>query len=46
MSTRVLLADDHELFVDGIGTLLEKASGFQVIGQATDGEHSTESRAR
>lgn len=34
---RVLVADDHSLFRDGIVSLLE-ASGFKVIGQVGDGQ--------
>jgi len=33
---RVLVADDHSLFRDGITSLLE-ASGFEVVGQVGDG---------
>lgn len=35
--TRVLVADDHSLFRDGIVSLLQ-AAGFDVVGQAGDGE--------
>lgn len=34
---RVLVADDHALFRDGIISLLE-AAGFEVVGQAGDGQ--------
>jgi DNA-binding NarL/FixJ family response regulator len=34
---RVLLADDHRLFRDGLRTLLEKQVDIEVIGEATDG---------
>ncbi len=33
---RVLVADDHPLFRDGIVSLLE-AAGFEVVGQVGDG---------
>ncbi len=33
---RVLIADDHELFRDGIASLL-RARGYEVIGEAADG---------
>lgn len=33
---RILLADDHGLFVEGLGNLLQ-AGGFQVVGAAADG---------
>ncbi|MBI4200287.1 MAG: response regulator transcription factor [Chloroflexi bacterium] len=38
---RVLLADDHALFRDGIASLLE-AWGFQIAGQAGDGQEALE----
>jgi DNA-binding NarL/FixJ family response regulator len=34
---RVLIADDHALFRDGLASLLE-AAGFSVVGQAVDGQ--------
>ena len=34
---RVLVADDHSLFRDGIISLLE-AAGIQVVGQVGDGQ--------
>jgi DNA-binding NarL/FixJ family response regulator len=36
---RILLADDHSLFRDGVASLLE-AWGHQVVGQAGDGEEA------
>lgn len=39
--TRVLIADDHALFRDGIASLLQ-ASGMQVVGQARDGLEALE----
>jgi DNA-binding NarL/FixJ family response regulator len=38
---RVLVADDHSLFRDGLVSLLE-ASGFKVVGQAGDGQSAVE----
>ena len=38
---RVLVADDHSLFRDGLISLLE-ASGFKVVGQAGDGQSAVE----
>ena len=35
---RILIADDHTLFRDGLRKLLESEPGFQVIGEASDGE--------
>jgi DNA-binding NarL/FixJ family response regulator len=36
MTLRVLLADDHPLFLDGLRLLIESA-GLRVVGSATDG---------
>jgi len=38
---RVLIADDHSLFRDGIVSLLE-AAGFEVVGQVGDGRAAVE----
>ena len=32
--TRVLIVDDHPVFCDGLRALLERAEGFEVVGQA------------
>jgi len=37
---RVLIADDHQLFRDGLVSLLERQGGFIVVGQAADGEEA------
>ena len=37
MEIRILLADDHKLFRDGLRTLLEKQPGARVVGEAGDG---------
>jgi DNA-binding NarL/FixJ family response regulator len=42
---RVLVADDHSLFRDGITSLLE-AAGFDVVGQAGDGRAAVEETLR
>jgi DNA-binding NarL/FixJ family response regulator len=42
---RVLVADDHSLFRDGIISLLE-AAGFEVVGQAGDGRAAVEAALR
>ena len=36
---RVLIVDDHALFRDGISSLL-KARGYQVVGEASDGQEA------
>ena len=42
---RILVADDHSLFRDGVVSLLE-AAGFEVIGQAGDGAAAVEAALR
>ncbi len=36
-SIRVLIADDHPIFRDGLRKLLESETGFRVVGEASDG---------
>jgi DNA-binding NarL/FixJ family response regulator len=36
-TTRILIADDHTIFRDGLRRLLESESEFQVVGEAADG---------
>jgi len=38
MKIRVLLADDHRLFRDGLRTLLEQRADVEVVGVAVDGQ--------
>ena len=38
---RVLIVDDHSLFRDGIGSLLQ-AAGFEVVGGASNGQEAIE----
>lgn len=42
---RILLADDHEIFRDGLANLLAREPDFEVVGQAGDGFEALE-RAR
>lgn len=37
---RILIADDHPIFRDGLRRLLEVEQGFQVVGEAADGEEA------
>jgi len=39
---RVLLADDHTLFRDGMARLLNKEPNIRVVGQAADGQEAVE----
>jgi DNA-binding NarL/FixJ family response regulator len=36
-SVRIVIADDHALFRDGLRTLLERQKNFQVVAEATNG---------
>src|SRR6516164_4976429 len=36
-SIDILIADDHEMFRDGLRLVLEAESGIKVIGEASDG---------
>ena len=38
--TRVVLADDHQMFLDGIHALLQNEGGIDVVGTAKDGEEA------
>ncbi len=40
MSTRILLADDQELFLDGLRDLLERESDLEVVGEGRDGQEA------
>jgi two-component system response regulator NreC len=39
-STRILLADDHDILRDGLRLLLERQPGFEVVGDAADGRQT------
>ena len=45
MSIRVLLADDHELFLEGLKELILKAPDIELAGQARDGLEALEQTA-
>ena len=34
---KILLADDHQMFLDGIRAFLEKEKDIKIIGEALDG---------
>lgn len=38
MKVRILLADDHRIMREGLRHLLEKEDGFEVVGEADNGE--------
>ncbi|MFZ0547729.1 MAG: response regulator transcription factor [Candidatus Promineifilaceae bacterium] len=43
---RVIIADDHNLVREGICALLEKAGGFEIVGEAEDGRDAVEMTQR
>lgn len=43
---KVLLADDHHLFREGLSRLLQDAPGIEWVGSATNGEEAVELTAR
>ena len=40
MKIRVLLADDHNIFRDGMHTMIDKEEGMEVVGEADNGRKS------
>lgn len=40
MKTRILLADDHRVFREGLRSLLEKEHGMEVVGEAENGREA------
>lgn len=41
MPTKIILADDHQIFRQGLRSLLER-EGFEVVGEASDGREAVE----
>jgi two-component system nitrate/nitrite response regulator NarL len=41
-TVRIVIADDHPIFRDGLRRLLESEPGFQVVGEASDGAEAIE----
>jgi two-component system nitrate/nitrite response regulator NarL len=39
---RVVIADDHPIFRDGLRRLLESEPGFKVVGEAQDGAEAVQ----
>ena len=37
---RILIVDDHDLVREGIRTMLEQESGFEVVGEVGDGQEA------
>jgi len=42
MSIRILIADDHRVFIDGMKALLKDVEGFEVVGDAMNGQQMIE----
>ena len=42
MTTKILLADDHELFVEGLAELMKKKPELELAGRAKDGLQAVE----
>ena len=40
MKIRILIADDHTVLREGMRNLLERENGFEVVGEASDGEEA------
>jgi DNA-binding NarL/FixJ family response regulator len=40
MRIRILLADDHKVLRAGLRSLIEKESGFEIVGEAADGREA------
>ncbi len=45
-TTRVLLVDDHQLVRAGVRALIDRLSGFEVVGEAGDGRESLQLAAK
>jgi len=43
---RILIADDHRMFREGLRRLLQTEAGFEIVGEATDGEETLEMTSR
>jgi DNA-binding NarL/FixJ family response regulator len=41
-STRILICDDHTLFVEGIKAMLRNESSLEIVGEARDGRQAVE----
>ncbi|MCJ8289494.1 MAG: response regulator transcription factor [Crocinitomicaceae bacterium] len=42
MKTRLLLVDDHQMFLDGLVEILSKEENYELVGTAKNGQHALE----
>lgn len=42
MNTRIVIADDHVILLQGIKRLLESESGYEIVGEANDGREAVQ----
>jgi DNA-binding NarL/FixJ family response regulator len=40
--TKVIIADDHQMFIDGLKSMLEEIEGIEVVGEATNGKEAVD----
>lgn len=40
--TRILIADDHQMFIDGLKSMLDEIEGVEVVGEARNGQEAVE----
>lgn len=45
-SCKILLADDHRVLIEGIKSVLKEYGGYQVVGEAVNGQEAVELAAR
>ncbi len=42
MATKIILADDHRIMLEGLRTLIRSQPGMTVVGEAEDGQTAAE----
>jgi DNA-binding NarL/FixJ family response regulator len=40
--TKVIIADDHQMFIDGLKSMLEEIEGIEVVGEARNGKEAVD----
>src|SRR5689334_12654069 len=46
VSTRILVADDHDVVRRGVRSIVERRSGYEVVAEARDGHEAVEAALR